>query len=45
MKTKRQQILTILSKTMNKMDMYVIGLMSDEQLSVYYEKMSKTVNV
>jgi hypothetical protein len=45
MKTKRQQIIESLSTKMNKMDMYVINLMNDEQLMSYYEKMTKTVSV
>jgi hypothetical protein len=45
MKTKRQQIIESLSTKMNKMDMYVINLMNDEQLMSYYEKMTKIVSV
>lgn len=45
MKTKRQQIIESLSTKMNKMDMYVINLMNDEQLMSYYKKMTKTVSV
>lgn len=45
MKTKRQQIIESLSTKMNKMDMYVINLMNDEQLMSYYEKMTMTVSV
>lgn len=45
MKTNRQQIIESLSTKMNKMDMYVISLMNDEQLTSYYEKMTKTVSV
>lgn len=45
MKTKRQQIIESLSTKMNKMDMYVINLMNDEQLMSYNEKMTKTVSV
>ena len=45
MKTKRQQIIESLSTKMNKMDIYVINLMNDEQLMSYYEKMTKTVSV
>lgn len=45
MKTKRQQIIESLSTKMNKMDIYVINFMNDEQLMSYNEKMTKTVSV
>ena len=45
MKNKRKEILETLSKYMNKIDMSVFKLMTEKELSKYYENYIKTQSV